>query len=124
MQVKIFKGYTDDVSGLEYDINNWLDRRDSSIKVINTHSSVSFGEKGIVRYFYIIEYEYREEECGGCCPEDTNIDMQTLQTLQLFQDKQELKRLELQLKQLAENDRNAAELALKNYQPKENPFTF
>ena len=126
MQVKIFKGYTDDASDLEYDINSWLDRRDSSIKVINTHSSVSFGDRGIVRYFYIIEYEWKEEEeeRGGCCPEDTNVDMQMLQTLRLFQDEQELKRLELQLKQQTENDRNAAELALRNYQPKENPFTF
>lgn len=122
MQVKIFKGYTDDVSNLEYNINSWLDRRDSLIKVINTHSSASFGERGIVRYFYIIEYEYRKEKCEECCSEDEdeNIDIQALQ----FKNEQELKRLELQLKQQAENDRAAAELALRNYQPKDNPFTF
>lgn len=124
MQVKIFKGYTDDALDLEYTINGWLDRKENAIKIINTHSSISFEERGIVRYLYIIEYEYKDEDCGGCCPEDTNVDMQRLQTLRVFQNEQELKRLELELKQYAENDRNAAELALRNYQPKDNPFTF
>lgn len=138
MQVKIFKGFTEkgkDDKELENEINYWLDEQEGKIKILNTHSSVKFPPSSYnMDYFYMIEYEYAESEDKEdeifTSYRDTSfcaMDREVMLQERRYREQQEEARLKAEMEELRRreaDDRAFAELALKNYTPKQEEILY